>query len=100
MDIQPINTGHLLIIPKKHATYLKELEPDTGAHMFKIGMKLSAALRASGIRCEGINLLLADGEAAGQDVFHVHLHIIPRFMVMGLGLSLIEGTIFYLKGKS
>ena len=66
MDIQPINPGHLLIIPKTHASYLKELEPDTGCHMFKTAMRLSRALRMSGIRCEGVNFFLADGEVAGQ----------------------------------
>jgi histidine triad (HIT) family protein len=87
MDIQPVNPGHLLIIPKTHATYLKELEPGTGGHMFKTAMKLSKALRASGAKCEGVNLFLADGEAAGQDVFHVHLHVIPRFMDDGFGFK-------------
>ena len=88
MDIQPINPGHLLIIPKTHATNLKELEPDTGGHMFKTAMRLSSALRASGIRCEGVNFFLADGEVAGQDVFHVHLHVIPRFTGDGFGFKL------------
>jgi histidine triad (HIT) family protein len=42
-------------------------------------MSMIKALRESGIRCEGVNLFLADGEVAGQEVFHVHLHVIPRF---------------------
>jgi histidine triad (HIT) family protein len=46
-----------------------------------------AALYASGLRCEGVNLFLADGEAAGQEVFHVHLHVIPRFEGDGFGLT-------------
>lgn len=45
-----------------------------------------AALRASGLRCEGVNLLLADGAAAMQGVFHVHLHVFPRFAGDGFGL--------------
>jgi histidine triad (HIT) family protein len=88
MDIQPINSGHLLIIPKTHATYLKDLDPNTGAQMFKTAMRMSEALRASGIRCEGINLYLADGKVAGQEVFHVHLHVIPRFRGDGFGFKL------------
>jgi diadenosine tetraphosphate (Ap4A) HIT family hydrolase len=51
-------------------------------------MRLAAALRASGLRCEGINFFLADGEAAGQEVFHVHLHVIPRFAGDGFHLSI------------
>ena len=47
--------------------------------MFKIAMHIAKVLRHSSIRCEGVNLFLADGEAAFQDVFHVHLHVIPRF---------------------
>ena len=87
MDIQPINPGHLLIIPKTHATYLKDLKPDIGGQLFKTAMKLSEALRNSGIRCDGVNLFLADGEVAGQEVFHVHLHVIPRFEGDGFGFK-------------
>jgi len=79
MDIRPVNCGHVLIIPRAHAAQLSELNPDVGAHMFKLAMRVAEGLRRSGIRCEGINLWLADGEAAFQDVFHVHLHVIPRF---------------------
>jgi len=79
MDIQPVNPGHVLIIPKVHAGRLSELGEETGAHMFKIAMRIAEALRRSDIKCEGINLFLADGEAGGQDIFHVHLHVIPRF---------------------
>jgi len=79
MDIQPVVTGHLLVIPRAHAASLADLDPDMGAHLFQVGMKLAAALRRSTLRCAGINFFLADGVEAGQDVFHVHLHILPRF---------------------
>jgi histidine triad (HIT) family protein len=79
MDTTPVNPGHLLVIPKAHAAQLSELDPETGGHMFKVAMRIAEALRRSGIKCEGANLFLADGEAAFQDVFHVHLHVIPRF---------------------
>jgi histidine triad (HIT) family protein len=79
MDIQPVNLGHVLIIPKTHAEQLSELDEETGAHMFKIAMRIAKAIRRSDIKCEGIDLFLADGGAAGQEVFHVHLHVIPRF---------------------
>jgi histidine triad (HIT) family protein len=79
MDIRPVSPGHLLIIPKRHAPYLADLDEATGARMFTVAMRLAQALRASGLRCEGINLFLADGEAAFQEVFHTHLHVIPRF---------------------
>ena len=79
LDIQPVNPGHVLIVPVDHATYLGELDEPTGMHLFKIAMRIAAAVRRSGVRCEGVNLFLADGEAAFQDVFHTHLHVIPRF---------------------
>jgi histidine triad (HIT) family protein len=85
MDIQPVNPGHLLVIPNRHAANLSELVEDTGAHMFRVAQRIAQAVRASGVRCEGINLFLADGEVAGQDVFHVHLHVIPRYRGDGFG---------------
>ena len=75
MDIRPVNPGHVLIIPKHHAPYLADLDLTLGGHVFASGMRVAAALRTCGIRCEGVNLFLADGKAAGQEVFHVHLHV-------------------------
>lgn len=85
MDIQPVNPGHLLIVPRVHARWLADLDPEVGGHLFQIGMRLAGAAYKSGLRCEGVNLFLADGEAAGQDVFHLHLHVIPRFRGDGFG---------------
>jgi histidine triad (HIT) family protein len=86
MDIQPINAGHVLVVPKDHASRLADLPEDTGAHMFRAAQKIAAALYESGLECEGVNIFLADGEAAGQETFHVHLHVIPRFAGDGFGL--------------
>lgn len=91
MDIQPITRGHMLVIPRAHATYLADLEPEDGAQMFRVGQQAAASLRSSGLRCEGVNFFLADGEAAGQDVWHVHLHVVPRFAGDGFGLRLPAG---------
>ena len=85
MDIRPVNPGHLLVVPLAHAAYLAELPPEAGAHLFRVAQRLAAALRTSGVGCEGVNLLLADGEAAGQEVFHLHLHVIPRYEKDGFG---------------
>ena len=79
MDLRPVNPGHLLVVPRGHAASLAELDEPTGAHLFTLGMRMARALRGSGLRCEGVNLFLADGEVAGQEVFHVHLHVLPRF---------------------
>jgi histidine triad (HIT) family protein len=87
MDIRPVNPGHVLVIPKLHAASLAELDENTGGHLFAVGQRVAAALRRSGIRCEGINFFLADGESAGQEIFHVHLHIFPRYDGDGFGLQ-------------
>jgi histidine triad (HIT) family protein len=79
MDLHPVNPGHVLLVPKEHATSMAEVDEETGAHVFTTAMRMQQAIRASGIRCEGINVFVADGEAAFQDVFHFHLHVIPRF---------------------
>ena len=91
MDVQPVNPGHLLVIPNVHASYLADLPTATGAQMFQVAQRLAAALRTSGLRCEGVNLRLADGEVAGQEVFHVHLHVIPRHAGDGFGLTFAPG---------
>ncbi len=87
MDIQPVNPGHVLVIPNTHATNLSELDPAAGGRLFQIGQKMADALYKSGIKCEGVNFFLADGEPAGQEVFHVHLHVFPRFEGDGFGLK-------------
>ena len=78
LDIRPLTTGHLMVIPRAHAPYLADLDPAVGGHMFGVAQRMAAALRRSGVPCQGVNLFLADGEAAFQEVFHVHLHVIPR----------------------
>ena len=88
MDIQPVTSGHLLVIPRIHASFLADLDPDDGVQMFRVAQLAAAALRHSGLRCEGVNLFLADGAAAGQEVFHVHLHVFPRFEGDGFGLRM------------
>jgi histidine triad (HIT) family protein len=86
LDTMPINPGHVLVAPKKHASMLAELSEDAGARMMHLAMRMADALRLCGVRCEGINLQLADGEIAGQTVSHTHLHVIPRFEDDGFGL--------------
>ncbi|MGB2895235.1 MAG: HIT family protein [Anaerolineales bacterium] len=79
MDIHPVNPGHLLVVPNEHASGIDDVPEAVCARMFIVGRRMARAMRQSGLRCEGVNLLLADGAAAGQDVFHSHLHVIPRF---------------------
>ena len=79
MTIGPVTPGHAMVIPKQHVPYFSDLSPDLGAHIFKVTQRVAAAIRESGLRCEGVNLFLADGEAAFQDIFHFHHHVFPRF---------------------
>jgi diadenosine tetraphosphate (Ap4A) HIT family hydrolase len=86
MDIQPINAGHMLVIPAQHTVGLGDLDPAVGARVFQVAQTMAKALRASTLPCDGVNLFLADGRAAMQEVFHVHLHVIPRVTGDGFGL--------------
>ena len=79
MDIRPLVQGHLLIIPNVHCPSLADLDDAIGSRMFIIARRLAQAIRQSDLRSEGVNFFLADGAAAGQTVFHSHLHVIPRF---------------------
>lgn len=87
LDVRPVNPGHLLVLPRQHVSTLAELEPEVGAVLFKVAQRLAIALRRSGLRCDGVNLLLADGAVAGQEVGHLHLHVIPRHGQDGFRVS-------------
>jgi len=91
MDIHPVNQGHVLVIPKRHASNLAELDEKTGGHLFKVAMRVVGSIKRSGLKCEGVNFHLADGEVAGQDVAHVHLHVIPRFKRDGVKFGCRSG---------
>ncbi|HVD01158.1 MAG TPA: HIT family protein [Candidatus Dormibacteraeota bacterium] len=90
MDIQPIVPGHLLVIPKRHVELMGELQAGEGAACWVIAEMLTQAVRGSGLRVEGVNIFVADGEAAFQDVPHFHVHVIPRFAGDGFSLSFPE----------
>jgi histidine triad (HIT) family protein len=79
MDIAPVNPGHALVIPRDHIPLISGLPEDAWLAMCSVARRIAAAIRTSGLRCEGMNLLLADGEVAFQEVPHVHLHVVPRF---------------------
>lgn len=79
MTIGPVNPGHVMVIPRKHVPYLADMDEETGMHLFRIAMRIERAIWNSGVQCEGTNMFLADREAAFQEVFHLHLHVFPRF---------------------
>ncbi len=87
MDIRPANPGHVLVVPYQHTSLLSELDPHIAGHTFQVGARIDQALRESGIRCEDVNMFVADGPAAGQEIPHFHLHVFPRFNGDGFGLE-------------
>lgn len=93
MDISPLTPGHLLVVPKEHHAYLATLPGRILSHMTLIAQWLTAALRASSVQTEGINLFLADGAAAGQEIFHSHLHVVPRWTGDGFRIQANRGSI-------
>lgn len=86
MDIHPITKGHMLVIPKKHAQYLCELTEKEAGHLLKIGQKMNALVRKI-LKCDDVSMHISDGKHAGQEVPHVHLHVIPRYKDDGFGFK-------------
>lgn len=79
MDRYPVTPGHLLVVPRHHAVGLEDLDKTIGAHVWAVAHDLARTLRRSSFRPEGINFFLCDGEVAFQTVFHLHLHVLPRY---------------------
>lgn len=83
LDIAPVNKGHALVVPKKHYSDLLDLPDKEIASLFRAAKKVSDAVM-KGVGCQGFNLGMNNGKAAGQLVMHAHLHIIPRLDGDGL----------------
>lgn len=85
LDIAPVNIGHTLIIPKKHFVNIYETPEELLANMIKISKIIAKAIKSE-LKTDGINVTMNNEPAAGQAVFHSHIHIIPRFTNDGFGL--------------
>ncbi len=77
LDVNPAARGHVIILPKKHADNIFELEEKDAAKVFPVAKKIATALMKT-YDCDGINVLQNNGEAAGQTEFHLHVHVVPR----------------------
>jgi histidine triad (HIT) family protein len=88
MDIAPLTPGHVLVMPRAHAADLWEMDPDDGAAVMRTTLRVAAAVNAA-FEPEGMNLFRATREVAGQSVFHVHLHVVPRWSDDGFRPPLI-----------
>lgn len=78
LDIGQVTKGHTLVIPKDHKATIFELPEETAASLFSTVPKLARALKQT-FRPVGLNVVNNNGEIAGQTVFHIHLHLIPRY---------------------
>jgi histidine triad (HIT) family protein len=77
MDIQPVNQGHVLVVPREHYAVLRDIPRDVGRHMYDVATRLIPVIQeVSG--AEDMNIVVNSGAAAGQNVFHYHIHLIPR----------------------
>jgi histidine triad (HIT) family protein len=90
MDIQPVNAGHVLVVPRQHYASLVDIPPDLAMHLFKVTMQLAHVIRKV-TSWEGMNIVVNSGKAAGQDVFHYHVHLIPRVEGDGFDVPLPFG---------
>lgn len=87
LDIQPVHAGHTLVVPRAHYESLVDLPHDIAMHLFEVAMVLEPIIRrVSG--AEGMNMVVNSGAAAGQDVFHYHVHLIPRSARDGFDIPL------------
>jgi histidine triad (HIT) family protein len=77
MDIQPVNAGHVLVVPRRHFENLEDVPAELAMHLFRVAARLSPAVKKVA-GAEGINVVVNSGAAAGQDEPHYHVHVIPR----------------------
>ncbi|MBI3886051.1 MAG: HIT family protein [Opitutae bacterium] len=79
LSIGARNPGHVLVVPVRHAAGLLDLPAATAHRMFDVAQRMARAIRQTDLAAEGFTLKMNTGAAAGQTVFHAHLHVIPRF---------------------
>lgn len=78
MDISPASKGHAIILPKNHAADLFEFSEEDAGKIFIVAKKVATIMKDV-LKCDGFNILQNNGEIAGQTVFHLHVHLIPRY---------------------
>jgi histidine triad (HIT) family protein len=78
LDIRPLNMGHTLVIPKDHYVDIFDIPENVLSKMYKVVKLVSSAVKKA-TNADGISIIQQNGKAAGQDIFHIHVHIVPRF---------------------
>ena len=86
LDVNPANKGHALIIPKEHYDDIYSMDADTASKIFTIATEVAKAQKAE-LNPDGLNIIQNNGAAAGQTVFHFHMHLIPRYKGDQVGLG-------------
>ncbi|MEE3467385.1 MAG: HIT family protein [Eubacterium sp.] len=79
LDVNPAAKGHVIVLPKAHAENVFEISDEDLSKAICVAKRIAAALKKT-YNCDGVNILQNNGEAAGQTVFHLHIHVIPRFV--------------------
>lgn len=92
LDIAPASKGHCLILPKKHAADLFEMDEELIAKAHILSKKIASAVKKA-TDAQGINIIQNNGAAAGQSVGHYHVHIVPRHSGDGVRLNAQGGSI-------
>lgn len=92
LDLNPASKGHALILPKKHASNLFDLPDETAAKTLVLAKKIAQTLQ-DGLHADGINIVQNNGTAAGQTVFHFHVHLIPRYAGDTVNVTWKPGTL-------
>ena len=92
LDLGPATKGHALILPKKHAANIAEMPDDLLGRAASVAKKVAVAMK-EGLSCDGVNIVQNNGEAAGQTVFHFHMHIIPRYNGDNAGVTWTPGKL-------
>lgn len=90
LDVNPANKGHALIIPKEHFDNIYSMDAETAAKIFIIATEVAKAQKAE-LNPDGLNILQNNGEAAGQTVFHFHMHLVPRYIKDNVTMTWIPG---------
>lgn len=90
LNNRPATLGHSLVVPRQHVQNLEGLEARVACQLFIAARYILRGLKNSGLRCEGVTVALADGEAAGQTVDHVHLHVVPRYTGDGYSVESLK----------
>lgn len=92
LDLNPATKGHALILPKEHAADLFEMPEERVQKAFALAKRMAGKMRDV-LRCDGFNLVQNNGPAAGQTVFHFHIHLIPRYENDGAGITWPQGAL-------